>query len=448
MGGQRKKKGGRTTPKGGRSGRMTAAERAGLEDMFASLLRSAPKDLSDEIPALVVEMWASEMWSIWDHSELIDMDALEVFGGGMIDYAARRGTPAALMVLRALSSVAPEPYGSRARLRAESLAGGGVPERSWAQIIGTERPTSAWLSFDSIDDDGVSVMVGFEAQGQESTLGIYVDHNLGGIAKDVFAVPAPIAEVLTRLRENPQDPDGLEFKEICLDDAATRWTAALEMTDLTFDPPTSEDLDHLRALIEVRLAALPLGGDPPDHSALNDDERDELLAAFLESDETIGLMRIDDKDGENATVEELAEHILTYSMDYTLGTPWRFSPVMVEIFCLDWAPRKIAQDGDAFTLLPDVLAAWIRFVGRRRSIPEESIRTAVDAVYEFAPEMIELSQDPEAWGPAKTMALAVRKRGIDISNQAALDDFVDEVNRNGGIDVLAGSLVESIAPRR
>jgi hypothetical protein len=430
---------------------MTAAERAGLEDIFARLLGSAPRVLSDDAPALVVEMWASEMWSTWARSELIDMEAVEVFGGGMIDYGARCGTPAALMVLRALSAVAPEPFGSRARLRAERLAVIGVPERSWASILGTERPTSAWLSFDPIDDDGVSVMVGFEAQGQgqgqESTLGIYVDHNLGGIAKDVFALPAGIGEVLTRLGEYPENPDGVEFEEISLDDAASRWTAALEMTDLTFDPPTTEDFDHLRALVEVRLATLPVGGDRPSRRTLNDDERDDLLADFLVSDETIGLIGIDDEDGEDATVEELAEQLLTYSLDYTLGTPLRFSPVMVEIFCLDWAPRKIAQDGDAFTLLPDVLAAWIRFVGRRRSIPEGSIRDAVGAAYECAPEMIELSQDPEAWGPAKTMALAVRQRGIDISDQAALDDFVDEVNRSGGIDVLASSLVEAIAPR-
>jgi hypothetical protein len=447
MGGQRRKKGGRVTPKR-RPARMTAGERAGLEDIFAQLLRSATKDLPDDIPALVAQMWASEIWSIWTGSELIDMDALEVFGGGMIDYAARRGTPAALMVLRALSSVAPEPFGSRARLRAERLAAGGVPERSWSPIVGTERPTSAWLSFDPIDDDGVSVMVGFEVEGQESTLGIYVDNNLGGIAKEAFAVPVGVAEVLTRLRDAPKDGDGLEFEELSLDDAAARWTAALEMTELMFDPPTTEDLDHLRALVEVRLATLPAGRDLPVRTTLSDDERDELLADFLESDETIGLMRVDDQDGENATVEELAEHVLTYALDYTVGTPLRFSPVMVEIFCLDWAPRKIAQDGDGFTLLPDVLAAWIRFVGRRRSIPEESIRTAVDAAYEFAPEMIELAQEPEAWGPAKTMALAVRQRGIELSDQAALDDFVDEVNRNGGIDVLADSLVESIAPRR
>jgi hypothetical protein len=120
----------------------------------------------------------------------------------------------------------------------------------------------------------------------------------------------------------------------------------------------------------------------------------------------------------------------------------------VEMFCLDWAPRKIAADVEAFTLLPDVLAAWIRFVGRRRCIPDESITVGVQAAYDYAPEMIELSEDPETWGPAKTMSLAIQQRGIDITDQAALDEFTAEVNRNGGIDVLAQSLADSAGLRR
>ena len=87
-------------------------------------------------------------------------------------------------------------------------------------------------------------------------------------------------------------------------------------------------------------------------------------------------------------------------------------------------------------------------MGRRRSLPEPSIREAVDAVYENAPEMIELSQDPEMWGPAKTMALAIQQRGVDPTDQRALDDFVAEINRQGGIDMLANSLAGSMAPKR
>jgi len=57
-------------------------------------------------------------------------------------------------------------------------------------------------------------------------------------------------------------------------------------------------------------------------------------------------------------------------------------------------------------------------------------------------EVIELARDPANWGPAKTIGLAVQQRGIDITDQAALDDFIAEVNRTGGIDVLANALAK------
>ena len=46
------------------------------------------------------------------------------------------------------------------------------------------------------------------------------------------------------------------------------------------------------------------------------------------------------------------------------------------------------------------------------------------------------------------MALAIQQRGIDITDQSALDDFVAEVNRTGGIDVLADALADVATPRR
>jgi hypothetical protein len=448
VGGQRRKRGGRVTPKGGGStGGLSATECAGLGDIFDRILRSAPKDLIDEIPPLAVELWASQVWAIWASSELMGLDAVDVFAGGLITHAAKRAAPGSLMALRALGAVAPEPYGSRARHEAERLASTGLAERRWAAVVGTGQPMAAWLSRDLIDDDGVSVMVEFDGPGQSSTIGVYIDHNLGGIAKDGFAVPAPIAVVIAKLKEDEEAPGSLDCRKISLEEAAAFWREGLRMTDMTLDPPINEDFDTLRVLVDARLSKLPAGGAVLPSPTMTEDERDELLAQFCESDETLGLFGFSGEPSRRESVEHLAHQILTFSLDYVRGTPLRFSPVMVEIFCMDWAPRKVAVDGDGFTLLPDVLAAWIRFVGRRRSIPEESIAAAVDAVYRYAPEMIELSLDPEMWGPAKTMALAIQQRGIDFADQAALDSFIDEVNRNGGIDVLAESLTDTLAPR-
>ncbi len=376
------------------------------------------------------------------------MDAIEVLAGGLIGYAGILGTSGALMALRALASIAPPPYGERARRAADRLAANGVHERSWAPFVGSSQATAAWLSFDPVDDDGVSVMVGFDGAGGPSTVGVYIDQNLGGIAKDAFVLPEALDRVLAQLTDNPAGIDGVSYREIALEEAAARWRGALAMTDMFADPPSSEDLDDLRAIVMARLATLPQCGDLPAPAEVGEDERDRLVSEFLDSDETLGFFGIGDEQDENEAVEGLAHQILTFAVDYVTGTPFRFSPVMVEMFCLDWAPRKIAMDGDAFTLLPDVLAAWIRFWGRRRDLPIPSIREAVDAAYEYAPEMIELSQDPDVWGPAKTVVLAMQQRGIEPTDRKATADFIAEVNRDGGIDVLARSLAGSVKPKR
>jgi hypothetical protein len=108
------------------------------------------------------------------------------------------------------------------------------------------------------------------------------------------------------------------------------------------------------------------------------------LRDFLESDEAAGLVGSAGANGQADAVEDLGYQLLTF-----------------------WAPRKIAIDGDGLALLPDVLGAWIRFVGRRGGIPEESVMAAVRAGDEYASEMLELGQEPGVWGPAKTMALAI-----------------------------------------
>lgn len=440
LGGQ-KKRGGRVTPKGGAPfGRLSAAEKAGLEDIFARLLRSAGSDLTDDLEPLGVELWASQLWCIWDRSELVGMDAVEVFAGGLIAYATKRATEEALRAMLALGAVAPELYGAKARRAAARLARRGIAKPSWSGVVGRSVPNQAWLSYDPVDDDGVNVMVEFDGLGGAHTVGLYIDHNLRGLAKDVFAVPAGTDEVIKRLRDCPDSGEVL-YRQISVAEAAARWRVALEATDMTIDAPVAEDLHDLRALVLARLAKMPARARVPQPLAVGEGEREQLLVEFLESDETIGLWGVEKED--KVAAEHLAMQVMTFGLDYVEGSPLRFSPVMVEIFCLDWAPRKIAADEEAFGLLPDVLAAWIRFAGRRRGISQESISEAVAATYDYAPEMIELSRDPENWGPAKTVVLAIQERGIDITDQESLDRFIKEVNANGGIDVLTDSLVGS-----
>ena len=393
MAGQRRKKGGRVTPKGGAPvGRLTSEERAGLEEIFERILRTAPKDLTDHLPPVAVEMWASQMWSIWARSELVGMDAIEVFAGGLIAYAATRATPAALE--RASCSRFRRPCALRAErpARGRPLGRRGCSRSHVGGDGGAWEPTVACLSYDPVDDDGVNVMVGFEGPAGPSTVGVYVDHNLGGMAKDAFAAAGRHRRGTGKA---PGGPCRRRRRTVVPRDHPRRSgrspRQALEMTDMYMDSTLERGPRPACApLSRPGSRRLPHGGEVPVREEVGEDERNRLLSEFLDSDETVGLWGIDGEDDEDEEVERLAHQILTFAFDYVVGTSLRFSPVMVEMFCLDWAPRKVAMDGDAFTLLPDVLAAWIRFVGRRRRLRKPAIGEAVEAAYEHAPEMVEL----------------------------------------------------------
>lgn len=172
---------------------------------------------------------------------------------------------------------------------------------------------------------------------------------------------------------------------------------------------------------------------------VDEDEFDALLSDFLASGELDAqLAEVPDEDRHRRpeTIGILATQVVAFTTRYVVVTPLCFSPVMAEIFCLDWAPRTIAADEQDFELLPDVAAAWIRFAGRRRGIPDASINEAVEALYHHAPEMMELVGDPSPWGPAELMVRSLQERGIDITDTAAVQEFVDQTNRAGGIDAL------------
>jgi hypothetical protein len=476
------------SPTGGWGDRgLTPAEQGELEGVFASIMRGAPEHLLGAATPLAVEAWASELWSICQGSELGDLDPEVVFAGGLISYASARSSPGALAVLRSLAAVAPEPYRSRAGVAADRMAAEGVSEPAWATSVRHSAPTGAWLSHDPVHDDGVSVMVGFTGPAGHDVVGLYVDHNLGGVAKDAFVLAADIDEVVSALRANAT-ASGVEFRPISLVEAASRWRHTLALTDASVGVSVTPDVHHLRALIETRLAWLPTNaanladvghatdvthaGDPfgPDRDASvvssfgidgdwidrvgvggvgidgdwdavrrRDERRGRLLAEFLRSDDAVALSGPvgghDDRAA--ATVAYLASQVMAFSFDYVLGAPLRFSPVMVEVFCLDWAPRRIAADPDAFALLTDVLVAWIRFAGRRRGIPDQSIGEAVTAARGQGEAMIDLAGDPASWGPAKLMAMTIIERGIDVTDPAAVEALVDDVNRSGGVDALA-----------
>ncbi|MDQ1426927.1 MAG: hypothetical protein QOK39_403 [Acidimicrobiaceae bacterium] len=435
MSGKRHKKGGRVTPKGtgrlgGPLGGLSNDERLALAGIFALLIKSARKELPFDADPLVVELWASQTWGIFAGQELVGADAEAILGGGMIDHAARKPSVEARRVLRALAAVAPAPYGDRAQAAAERLTA--FPDPAWAELLADGVvPGEGWMWYDPVDDDGVSVMASFTYAGVAHSVGVYIDHNLSGLAKDAFVVPIPPSDVVATIASAGET---IEYRQIDLAEVAARWRAAFEVTDMTWEAPVSDDLPVLRALVTSRLRTLPDGDAGPVRVEVDDEERELLLTAFLRSAGARELIRSGRADA--GDIEMLAANIVSFCLDYVEGTPLRFSPVMVEMFCCDWAPRKIGADADAFAVLADVLREWIRFAGGRRGIPEEAISAALGAVDDHVAEMLEAAADPRSWGPAKSIVHAMLAKGVDMGDEAAVQEFIYRLNAEGGIDAL------------
>jgi hypothetical protein len=251
-----------------------------LSEVAAIAVREA-----HELPdALDAEQWASALIATWDGLPIPGEEAQAMFFPGFVDALERLGGVGALATLRALAAVAVGEHAARASAAGDRLAASGATEPAWAAALGQVMPTAAAIVTDETFDDGVSVIVEFRGDGYEThTLGIYIDHNLGGLVKDVF-VAGPLDEVGSMFSGHAPDAPGVAVREVDLGEARARIESALYMLDHTSDPPANEDVRPARAMIAARTRLLPGGFELPDEELeVTPEQCDALLADFLAS---------------------------------------------------------------------------------------------------------------------------------------------------------------------
>jgi hypothetical protein len=394
-------------------------ELAQLMDHMGSIVL---RDVGGVGDALEAECWASEVVSTWSGREVPDGDAEQVFLPAFVRALERKASPTALASLRALSAVGSEPHCKRARAAANRLAAQGLPEPRWCGQLAGGEPVAAELMYEESFDDGVSVFIEFAPPaGERHSIGIYVDHNMGGLVTDFF-LAGPLSEVRSKLSRRAPNGVGVRLRELDLSEARARVEAALYMLDHTYDPPVNDDVRTLRALVEARVRLLPDGFElPDDYEEVSVEEREQLLADFLASPE-----------GKRWGGDEEAEDVVSTAIDfgagYNHGGPLRWSPVVVEIFMTSWLARKVTREPAFFARMPEVLPEWVRYAGRVRGVPAMPLSLAVQAVNEFHKVMLDSVNDPEAWGPAKTFAVAAQAAGVDLADPDALNAFINRYN--------------------
>jgi hypothetical protein len=387
------------------------------------LVALAVRDANKPQDALDAEYWASALLATWRSGPLPDSDAEEIFLPAFVRALERRGSAGALAVLRASSAVGSASHQRRARTAADRLSARRTREPAWARHAGLAEATGAELMYEQAFDDGVTVLIEFTQPGCERhTLGIYIDHNLGGLVKDAF-LAGPLSEVHREFERPAPNGVWLASRELSLDEARARVDAALFILDHTYDPPVDDDVRAMRALIDARIDKLPAGFVLPDEDdELSPAERQGLLDEFLVSPE--GKRWREDEDAQDVLASAIG-----FGAGYNHGGPLRWSPVVVEIFMVSWLPRKVVRDPAFFDRVAEVLPDWVRYAGRRSGVPDEPLAEAIGAVATFHAEMLERVSDPEAWGPAKAFAAAAEAAGVDLADREALDAFIEQYNQ-------------------
>jgi hypothetical protein len=391
--------------------------------MLSGIAELAARDADQPEDALDAEQWASTILGMMRNAPLPPgEDAESMFVPGFVAALEALGTRKALATLRALAAVSTPDYAVVAGAAADRLATTGLREPAWAGDLAGAQPTAAALMCEEAFDDGVSVTVEFTHPNIEThTIGIYIDHNMGGLVKDVF-LAGPLDQVRGQMGRTAPNQVGLAIRDLDLAEARARAEAAFDVLDHTWDPPISEDVRPMRALIEARLRLLPDGfALADDYVEITPEEREALLEDFLSSPE--GQRWCGDEDA-----EDVAQLAIDFGAGYNHGGPLRWSPVVVEIFMTGWLARKVTREPGFFERVPEVLRDWVKYAGRRQGVPAAPLREAVAAVNEYREEMLAAVDDPEAWGPAKTFAVAALDAGVDLTDPDQVNRFIEDHN--------------------
>jgi hypothetical protein len=246
-----------------------------------------------------------------------------------------------------------------------------VPD--WVARIAGFRLTSAIVSED-VTGDGLSVVLDYDDDQHPHTLVVFVDNNLGAIAKDVFVGP-PVDRVV----EAYQRGGRVTVRTVRPATAAGIILQALGHTHDHDEPPVTEDFEFFSGLLVNRLTQLPERPvRPPIRPSLSPRQREQLVEEFLDSSYAVGLP--DD-------AGDIARLWIDHAVDRTVGGPLRVSAVLVELFLANWLPRKVLADSTYFGHVPLVVKAWLEFAGDRTQLDLDAIEEAVDAVDVWTPAL-------------------------------------------------------------
>jgi hypothetical protein len=327
----------------------------------------------------------------------------QLVGEGLVDYAAGQRSPAALALLSGIACLGTPRQAAKAERAALDLIESGVPCPGWAEHLGAVTSAECYINPDLLGDQDEVVCVFSYAGEEPHALVTVVDYNADGMIRDGW-VTSRVDKLLDHCREasaqrGAKGTDARNaFRQVEAGHARHMLETALTVTDGATDPSVSESFPSYHAFIRARIRALPpyhgrtiSGATGPRRQAWSRDRRAMLAAEFLASDEAEDL-------SDRGSASHCADRIIDYGCDRDFGRPLRMSPTKVETFLLSWLPRKVMLSFAEQDAMPHVLAAWVRWAGRRRALPDPVVAETLEAVFNSMGRFAEAYRDPAEFG--------------------------------------------------
>ena len=354
-------------------------------------------------------------------------------GPSTFEMFASSGWPAMAALVHAAAALHPDEL-LAARLR--SIVPSSVVSRGpkWLAEIGDIEITHVRRTSEVLND-GENLMISWRwPNGQAATMVVYVDHNVGTIVKDAFAVPQG-GEGMAATYEQIGEQH-LTLQDIDPGDARARITQAIQSSERLVPPFETDGWPVSRPMVEWLLRHLPAGGTGYVRPVWSEDDRQRLLDEFIDSEFGIvtGLSR--------GQVRDLANPLVWFGCDYGPGDPLRWSAVSVEIVLADWYARKVFGLSMAeYRRLPDVLAGFVRFAHQRQRVPVDLTAGTLASVERWRDAFMSDIGRPGRSPEANAARLARIAAGLDP------DDFDDVEYTRETADQLELAMIDLVGGR-
>jgi hypothetical protein len=399
--------------------------------LFREMLHAARELLAVRSP-LDAELMVSELLGTWwaqRHHSSGGADVEQLVGEGLVEYAAGQRSPAALALLSGIACLGTPRQAIAAERAAIELMDSGVKAPGWADHLGAVTPAECYVNADEWGDQDEIICVFSYAGEEPHALVSVVDYNADGMIRDGW-VTSRVDKLLEHCRQASAGRGDDGFKQIDPPQARKVLQAALDATDAAENPPVSESFASYHAFIRARVRALP----PAAGRGLRvrrpwSRERRALLAAeFLASDEAEDL-------SDRQAASRCADRVIDFGCEQDSGRPLRMSPVKVQNFMLSWLPRKVMLSSADQDAMPHVLAAWVRWAGRKRGLSASAIAQTLDMVFDSMSTFSQVYRDPAEFGlDEKLVARLLPDSDLEALPRRAFAFPVLE-GKHGGVDL-------------